>query len=391
MVDFQSRYKIFSYGYVAPRPRPGKPSARQVKHEANRLLAGSYGDRPVHDCRLPSMIEYNDPHEWEAQLLFHGLQQTFHDVEALHYKLTIQAPCSKREPDKLLFQIGIKGNADGDFHFPRDVITTDDGDIIVADTNNHRIQILNQFGVFKTKIGKKGTGNGEFNQPTGIDQLPNGGLVVADSKNRRIQIFSVNGKFKTSFTTKHEPYSVGTDSFKNIVVATSNGTVEIYDRDLKLVKEFIIPGKKSKRCFPKMCTNSNDEIFITDPQEGCIKCVSYNGKLKYQFKPKTVGDGLVVKPSDICFDQMGQLVVSDSLNHIVNVYSITGEFIRQVLTPPDEVGAIFALTVGPEGHLVVAEFALASDHCVKIFRYKKCECHLSRPSSSKRRTPTPFV
>ncbi|ESO99140.1 hypothetical protein LOTGIDRAFT_142077, partial [Lottia gigantea] len=159
-------------------------------------------------------------------------------------------------PDKLLLTVGIKGSGDGDFCYPRDLITTDEGDVIIADTNNHRIQVINQFGVFRYKFGKKGSRDGEFNEPTGVSQLPNNYLVVADSKNKRIQIFTPKGVFKSSFATK-----------------------------------------------------------------------------------------------------------------------------------PDEIGAVFAISIGPEGHLVASEFSLAGEHCIKMFRYSPCECHANRPPSSKRRTP----
>ena len=87
--------------------------------------------------------------------------------------------------DKLLFNIGVRGRADGDFVYPRGLAVNLDGDIIIADTGNHRIQIMTSFGVYKRKFGKKGTGKGEFDEPTGVAEMPNGDIAVADKKKQK--------------------------------------------------------------------------------------------------------------------------------------------------------------------------------------------------------------
>lgn len=78
-------------------------------------------------------------------------------------------------PDKLLFHIGNSsrktGSAKGEFSFPRGLTATQSGQIMIADTENHRIQVFNKFGVLVKVFGTFGTENGEFNQPTGISLL----------------------------------------------------------------------------------------------------------------------------------------------------------------------------------------------------------------------------
>ena len=91
-------------------------------------------------------------------------------------------------PDKLLYQVGLRGSGNGDFDYPRGICATLDCDIVVADSGNHRVQILNQFGVHKGSFGKRGSGEGEFDQPTDVVELPNGDLAVADRRNKRVQV-----------------------------------------------------------------------------------------------------------------------------------------------------------------------------------------------------------
>lgn len=92
--------------------------------------------------------------------------------------------------DKLLYKLGAKGSKDGEFNYPRGLCTTVEGDIVVADSKNHRVQVLSGYGVFKFAFGQHGTDIGKFDEPTGVTELPDRNLAVADRKNRRVQVIS---------------------------------------------------------------------------------------------------------------------------------------------------------------------------------------------------------
>ena len=49
--------------------------------------------------------------------------------------------------------LGSKGNGDGQFNAPHDVIVDRQGNYVVADVNNHRIQMINSQGQFVRKFG----------------------------------------------------------------------------------------------------------------------------------------------------------------------------------------------------------------------------------------------
>jgi DNA-binding beta-propeller fold protein YncE len=89
--------------------------------------------------------------------------------------------------------LGRSGGGDGEFHSPAGV-TVDDKYIYVSDSGNNRIQVFNKDGMFLTKFGKTGITPGEFNNPTGISAGQQGSLLVADTNNHRIQEFKVTRK-----------------------------------------------------------------------------------------------------------------------------------------------------------------------------------------------------
>lgn len=49
------------------------------------------------------------------------------------------------------------------------------------------MQVFNQEGEFLLKFGSNGEGNGQFNAPTGVAVDSNGNIIVADWGNSRIQ------------------------------------------------------------------------------------------------------------------------------------------------------------------------------------------------------------
>ena len=65
--------------------------------------------------------------------------------------------------------LGWGNEALGQFKSPSGVIMLPSGELCVADTNNHRLQVLSRAGEVRGVIGHgPGAGAGEFQQPTGL-------------------------------------------------------------------------------------------------------------------------------------------------------------------------------------------------------------------------------
>ena len=89
----------------------------------------------------------------------------------------------------IYLQFFFQGTEDGFFTRPNGVAVDEEGNIIVADSRNDRIQVFSSSGVFITKFGLKGTAPGEFDRPSGICISPEGVLIVVDFGNNRVQMF----------------------------------------------------------------------------------------------------------------------------------------------------------------------------------------------------------
>ena len=73
------------------------------------------------------------------------------------------------------------------------VAVTQHGNIVVSETDNHRLQILTEKGKHLRTISSHGTKPGCFNEPQGIS-CKDGHVYVCDWGNKRIQVVSETGE-----------------------------------------------------------------------------------------------------------------------------------------------------------------------------------------------------
>ena len=64
---------------------------------------------------------------------------------------------------------------------------TANGEVLVADNGNARVEEFTASGTFLTIFGAGGTGEGQFEAPTGIAAATAGGIYVADASANRVE------------------------------------------------------------------------------------------------------------------------------------------------------------------------------------------------------------
>ncbi|KAG2473406.1 MAG: hypothetical protein NPMRTH4_1350002 [Nitrosopumilales archaeon] len=85
---------------------------------------------------------------------------------------------------------GTTGEDDGKFLNPNSLAIDKNGNLLVADSGNHRVQVLDQNGKFLTKWGTFGTGYAQFLKISGIAVDSQGSVFTADSQANRILKFT---------------------------------------------------------------------------------------------------------------------------------------------------------------------------------------------------------
>jgi len=267
--------------------------------------------------------------------------------------LQLQIPCKRQLSYK--FSYGSKGSGDGQFKYPSGIAVDSEGNIIVADNGNHRIQIFNSKGKFLRKFGKKGVSDGHFYELTSLTVDSKGNIIVIDGSQHRIQVFNSKGvflrklgtlgygdgqfsspvhvtvdrhdnifvsdhfriqkfdskgKFLMSFALKISPNSVAVDSEGNIIVlfCKQGKAIEVLDSKGRFMMEFC-PNNNIYPC--QLTIDSNDNVYVTEASRS-IHVYDSNGIFVTKFGYSGIYTGLAV-------DRKGNIFTADSQSNIIQV------------------------------------------------------------------------
>ena len=190
------------------------------------------------------------------------------------------------EGKELLLQadmiFGSSGSEQGQFQRPRGVAVADDGTLYVADTENHRIQHLDQdgtplhvWGSF-ADITQGPAPGGTFYEPWGIAVGPDGSVYVADTWNHRIQKFSPEGEFLTMWGYFGQaeqldgfwgPRDVVVDPEGRVIISdTGNKRIVIFEPNGEGIAEFGEEGYEPGQFYEPVGLALDDEgtLYVAD-------------------------------------------------------------------------------------------------------------------------------
>lgn len=142
---------------------------------------------------------------------------------------------------------GAAGAANGEFNQPYDVAVTSDGQrIYVSDTGNNRVQIFANSGQLLGVIGQAGAQIGQFNAPKGITFGTDGNIYVADSGNHRIDLIDVDtvtatiGQQGNGLMQFQNPVNVSADASAIYVADLGNNRIVAVNRPDKDAEQYTV-------------------------------------------------------------------------------------------------------------------------------------------------------
>ena len=221
------------------------------------------------------------------------------------------------------------GLSKGQLRRPRDVALTSDNSILVADGDN-RIHWFTLKGRFVDNVGQKGKRPLEFNHPTGITVGPSDRVYIADSNNHRIQVlsssfeyFRVFGRMGSGQGQFNQPQGVACDNNGTIYVADYfNGRVQKFSTDGQFVSSFGSMGtKEGELLYPSgICIDSTGTVYITEWGNHRVSVFTSTGQFIRCFGSKGSGKGQFMNPTSIAVNSTDNLFVCDHGNGRVVVY-----------------------------------------------------------------------
>ena len=300
----------------------GNRSGRLVHPDGTPGYAfGSYGSGPAH-LAWPSGVAFGPAGELAVADWGNRRVQVFHANGTPARTLGAPGPGGLGDAGRL-------GNPDGVAFGPF-------GELAVADSGNHRVQVFHANGTPARTLGAPGAhgpGDGQFYWPSGVAFGPFGEIAVADSGNHRVQVFHANG---TPARTLGAPGPGG----------PADG-------------QFYWPSGVAFGPFGEIAVadSGNHRVQVFDPDGGFYDAFGSHGQ----------GDGQFYWPSGVAFGPFGEIAVADSGNHRVQAFYPNGTFGRVYGSHGQADGQFFypvGVAFGPAGEIVVAD---SGNHRVQAF------------------------
>ena len=137
------------------------------------------------------------------------------------------------------------------FYTPLDLGFDDANNLYVLDAGNARVHVFDRQGHYRSTLGRPGEGPGELSEPTALWVEPDGEVLVADAGNRRIQPFGASGAALDPITLAHVPLDVvatGNNLFvlrlpdASLIFGPDSGPlIQVLTRDGRVQRAFLQP------------------------------------------------------------------------------------------------------------------------------------------------------
>lgn len=259
---------------------------------------------------------------------------------------------------------GSQGSNDGtgteaSFNSPRGLVLDAEGNVLVADSGNHKIRKIGPSGGVTTLAGRDScvdaTGHAaRFNNPYGVAVDLNGNTYVADTSNHRIRKVTPQGVVSTLAGTGSVGSTNGTGSaarfqFPRGVAVDSDGNVFVADTGNYRIRR-IDPGgvvttlagtgsvgnadgaSATFRVPEALAVDTAGNVYVADGGSHQIRKIAPNGFVTTLAGSGSTGslDGVGTSarfssPKGVAVDSAGNVYVADSANHKIRKISPAGE------------------------------------------------------------------
>jgi DNA-binding beta-propeller fold protein YncE len=231
-------------------------------------------------------------------------------------------------------QIGKEGKVKIKFGGPFGVHISKNKDIYVADDLTHLIFVFDKYLQLKSTIGRPGHAPGEFSYLDCAITWKKDRLLVADTGNNRVQVVDVLGNTakvikRWGFKIKgfNNPRDISVSSIGNIYVTDwGNHCVQVFNSDFKFVKRLGKKGiGKGEFINPITLTHDlDDKLYVSDFKNHRVQVFNPEGEFLFSIGEKGKGLGQFRHPVGLALDSKGNLFVADRNNHRVNVFTNDG-------------------------------------------------------------------
>jgi DNA-binding beta-propeller fold protein YncE len=211
--------------YRIERPFGRVPLGHSL-HEVSQVAVDSAGRVLVFRRADPPVLVFSPAgdllHEWGAGRFHdpHGIAVTPDDrVLLVDRDAHFVSVCTVEGEELLRLGTAHRPRDGAPFNHPSDAAVDAGGRIWVADGyGNARLHVFDREGRHLESFGAPGHGPGEFGTPHGIWVDRQGRVLVADRENHRVQVLDAQGRFLAEWRDLYKPMDIWEDAEGGILV-----------------------------------------------------------------------------------------------------------------------------------------------------------------------------
>ena len=224
-------------------------------------------------------------------------------------------------------KIGHEGKAGGQFIEPVAVAVSKDNCIFVTERGNTRVQKFTSCGMHLLKFGQRVLYGHQFNDPWGVAVSPaDGDVCVSDWDKNRVDIYKPNGRYvrsigKEGFIKFKFPAGIAFDNQGRLLVADrGNHCIWCLTADGTQIMGKI--GSGFLRFPYGVSATSNGSIVVTESGKDRISIFSASGELIRCFGRSGSEPGMFDHPRHVCINRKGQIIVADEMNQRLQIFEL---------------------------------------------------------------------
>ncbi|CAD5114233.1 DgyrCDS3375 [Dimorphilus gyrociliatus] len=260
---------------------------------------------------------------------------------------------SRMSTMQIRWKFGQLGPSKSQFNSPHGFCLGVDEEIVVADTNNHRVQIFDKSGEFMYQFGTPGRDEGQLWYPRKVAVIKNmGKFVVCDrgSERSRMQIFTKTGHFMKKIAIRYIDIVAGLAIKPDgsiVAVDSVSPTVFVISDNGDLEKWFDCSNYMRE---PSDIAVNSTEFFVCDFKGHCVVVFNFQG----EFQRRIGCESITNFPNGIDISSSGDILVGDSHGNRfhVAIFQKDGTLIGEFECPYVKVSRCCGLKVTSEGYVV---------------------------------------
>ncbi len=180
-----------------PEITRGRPKGMACDHEGNIVVVEPHYSRINHFTPEGRLVSQWGVHGRESgQLSFPRAVAVGADGSAYVSEFQIVERVQRFRPDRqaVLFEVRGAGHATGQFNRAEGLSLSPSGELFVADSCNHRVQVFRTDGTFVREFGRAGSERGEFSYPYDVRVDEQGRQYICEFGNSRLTVLDSEGE-----------------------------------------------------------------------------------------------------------------------------------------------------------------------------------------------------